>query len=285
MNEVSVIESAPGNLPALTYTQDQVDLIKRMYAKDATNDELAAFVYASKRMNLDIIARQIHFTKRQGKPVFIVAIDGYRLNAERTGQYAPSREPSFTYDANGKVVSATAYVKKFIGGEWHEVAATAFMEEYKPSDDSSGFMWKKMPHNQLAKCAEALALRRAFPKDLGDTITEDEAAQTREPEARKPIEPPKAKVVDAAVEPKGTPAVAETSGKSANPIQGDRYISDAQRKRFYAIWRGAHKTADEVKAKLTEVIGCDDSALIPASKYEALCTWAAQAPDAGSAQE
>lgn len=73
----------------------------------------------------------------------------------------------------------------------------------------------------------------------------------------------------------------------ATPTDGrmDHYISDAQRKRFYAIWKGAHKTADEVKARLTEVIGCEDSALIPASKYEALCTWASLASDAGSAQE
>lgn len=271
MNEVATVEQT-GNLPAITYTRDQVDLIKRMYAKDATDDELAAFMYASKRMNLDIIARQIHFTKRQGKPVFIVAIDGYRLNAERTGQYAPGREPSYTYDAGGKVVSATAYVKKFIGGEWHEVAATAFMEEYKPSDDSSGFMWKKMPHNQLAKCAEALALRRAFPKDLGDTITEEEAAQTREPEARKPIEPPKAKTE------------AAKSDATVNPAPSGNVISEAQGKRFYAIYKGAGKTNEDVAGYLHQNYGISSSREIKKSDYEALCTWAAQKSDPGSAQ-
>ena len=182
--ENAIVERTAG-VPAITYTPEQLALIKRVYAKDATDDELALFVYAAKRLRLDIMARQIHFTKRQGKPVFIVAIDGYRLNAERTGQYAPGKEPSFTYKENGEVLSATAYVKKFIGGEWHEVAATAFMDEYRPSDDGSAFMWKKMPHNQLAKCAEALVLRRAFPNELGDTITEDEAAQQREPGASK----------------------------------------------------------------------------------------------------
>lgn len=196
----AVVVQEPTNMPTISYTKEQLDLIKRTYAKEATDDELALFVYASKRLNLDIIARQLHFTKRDGKPVFITSIDGYRLNAERTRQYAPGKQPSYDYDKDGKVVSATAYVKKFLVGEWHEIAATAFMSEYKPSDPKAAWMWTKMPHNQLAKCAEALALRRAFPKDLGDTVTEDEMAQVREPEARQPIPDPK---------PKETPAEAK----------------------------------------------------------------------------
>lgn len=202
MNEVAFVEDgakhqvseqAQGSFPSITYTRDQLDLIKKTYASEATDDELALFVYASKRLSLDILARQIHFSKFKGKPVFIVSIDGYRLNAERTGKYAPGREPSFSYDKDGELISATAYVKKYIGGEWHECAATAFMAEYRPSNDEKAFMWDKMPHNQLAKCAEALVLRKAFPKDLGDTVTEDEMAQVREPEKTNPIPPPVAK--------------------------------------------------------------------------------------------
>lgn len=253
------LQTAPaGGLPAMTYTREQLDLIKRTYAVGATDDELSLFVYAAKRLRLDILARQIHFTKRQGKPVFIVAIDGYRLNAERTEQYAPGREPSYTYDEKGAVKSATAYGKKFIGGEWHEIAATAFMEEYKPSDAGSAFMWNKMPHNQLAKCAEALMLRRGWPAELGDTITEDEAAQVREPEAKDKIESPKAK------------APINTTAEKSDA----RLITDAQRKRFYAIWKGAGKDPEAVKAHLLEQIGSADSAAIPSDKYQELCDWA-----------
>ena len=189
MNELVQAGQQQSGIPTITYTKEQVALIKRVYAVDASDDELALFVYASKRLRLDIMARQIHFSKRAGKPVFIVAIDGYRLNAERTGQYAPGKEPTYSYNDNGAIVSATAYVKKLIGGEWHECAATAFMAEYLP-DEKQAWMWKKMPHNQLAKCAEALALRRAFPHELSDTVTEDEMAQVREPEQRPPIQQP-----------------------------------------------------------------------------------------------
>ncbi|AXN43429.1 RecT family protein [Mycobacterium marinum] len=36
-------------------------------------------------------------------------------------------------------------------------------------------MWSKMPRNQLAKCAEALALQRAYPDELSGIVLEDAA--------------------------------------------------------------------------------------------------------------
>lgn len=60
--------------------------------------------------------------------------------------------------------------------------------------------------------------------------------------------------------------------KTENMVPG--LISDAQRKRFYAIWKGSGKNESEVRARLNDEIGCDDSAMIPKSKYEALCDWA-----------
>lgn len=222
MNEIATVEGQAG-VPTITYTREQLDLIKRTYAVEATDDELALFVHASKRLSLDILARQIHFTKRAGKVVFIVSIDGYRLNAERTGTYAPGKEPTYAYDDKGAVISATAYGKKFIKGEWHEVAATAFMEEYKP-DEKSDWMWRKMPHNQLAKCAEALMLRKGWPKDLGDTVTEDEMAQVREPGEEKvapPVAKPAAKATPKTTEVEFVPADVEvhkgTSKKTGKP--------------------------------------------------------------------
>lgn len=69
------------------------------------------------------------------------------------------------------------------------------------------------------------------------------------------------------------PAKLSESVPQKNAYSG--LISEPQRKRFYAIWKGAGKNPDDVKAKLREVIGEEDSALIPTAKYEALCEWAA----------
>jgi hypothetical protein len=68
--------------------------------------------------------------------------------------------------------------------------------------------------------------------------------------------------------------IREPEAKKDAPKSNGNLISDAQRKRFYAIWNGAGKTTDEVKAKLVSVIGVADSASIPKDKYDDLCAWA-----------
>lgn len=78
----------------------------------------------------------------------------------------------------------------------------------------------------------------------------------------------------APIEPPRPRAVAQQTQQDPPTQTGGAVISDAQRKRFYAIWKGAGKDPEAVKAKLKESIGSEDSANIPRSKYEELCAWA-----------
>jgi phage recombination protein Bet len=165
------------------FTRDKVDLIKRTVAKGATDDELALFLHQAQRTGLDPLARQIYFQKRRSKSngdqvTILVGIDGYRVVANRTGLYAGNDDPVFDDEANPRKATVTVY--KMIGGQRCPFTATARWEQYYPGD-AQGFMWRKMPHLMLGKCAEALALRKAFPAELSGVYVKEEMDQAGPP--------------------------------------------------------------------------------------------------------
>jgi phage recombination protein Bet len=177
------------------FSRDEMSVIKDVIARGASDVELKMFVAMAQKLGLDPLSKQIHCVKRRARladgsygdaMTIVVGIDGYRLVAERTGRYCPGKAPTYEYDAHGRVTSATAYVLKLAGGSWHEVSAVAFWEEYAQlnKDGQPTAMWSKMPRLMLAKCAEALALRRAFPAELSGVYTDDEMQQaSNEPAA------------------------------------------------------------------------------------------------------
>lgn len=174
---------------------DKMELIRKTICKDATNDELQLFFHACKKNGLDPLMKQIYFVKRGGKGTIQMGIDGYRLIADRTGRYSPGQEPSFTYDKEGKLLSATAHVKKMsLDGTWHVASATAFYNEYKPAYQSD--FWTNKPHIMLSKCAEALALRKAFPKELsGMYVKEEMGNKSLELEDEETVDPTTMEIV------------------------------------------------------------------------------------------
>lgn len=169
MNKVAKIESAIDY-----WTPEQVGVLKRMIAPGLNGDELAIFSHICKRVNLDPFAKQIYGQKRGGRLVIVTGIDGFRLIAERTGKYAPGKDTEFIYDEKGNLNGAKVFVKKQTpDGTWHEVSATALLGEYNANQGC----WKTMPHVMIEKCAEARALRRAFPADLSGIYSQEEMDQ------------------------------------------------------------------------------------------------------------
>lgn len=184
MSQTSEIPRIYPQSPELPEWEHKIDLVRRTVAAGATPDELELFFHQARRAGLDPLAKQIYFVKRQGKGVVQVGIDGLRLIADRTGKYAGSDDS--IYGANnerGYPSAATVTVYKMVSGKRCPFTATARWDEYFPGD-AQGFQWKRMPYAMLGKCAEALALRKAFPADMSGLYVHEEmeqAGETQEP--------------------------------------------------------------------------------------------------------
>lgn len=165
----------------LKFNDEQLKLIKTQIAKDCTNDELSLFLYQCKRTGLDPLTRQIYAIKRSGRMTIQTSIDGFRVIAERSGTYAGQDEPIWIDDEKGLPVKCTVTVYRFSpnGQRYPAGVGVAYFKEYYPNPMN---LQKTMPHTMIAKVAEALALRKAFPQDLSGLYTADEMQQATEPQ-------------------------------------------------------------------------------------------------------
>lgn len=170
------------------WTERQVAALRQLGVERASNGDLAVFMHVAQRTGLDPFARQIYMIERQGKQTLQTGIDGFRLVARRAVDRAGESlsisggewcgEDGVWRDvwlAPSPPAAARVVVKR--GG--HEFVGVALFREYLQTkrDGSPMAQWATRPAGMLAKCAEALALRKAFPMDLAGIYTDDEMGQ------------------------------------------------------------------------------------------------------------
>ena len=192
-------------------TREQVDLLKTTICKDATDDEFSLFLQVCKSKGLDPFTRQIHAVKRwnpstQKKEMAIqIGIDGFRLQAERSGKYLGQDGPYWCGEDgvwSDVWLKSTPPVACKVGIHREGFAAPLYRvcmySEFVQTKDGGmpNAMWHKMPSNQLAKCTEAVALRAAFPHELSGQYAPEEL-----PDEPPPAPQIKATIIEAAPRP------------------------------------------------------------------------------------
>jgi phage recombination protein Bet len=161
------------------FSAERIAIIKKSICPDLTDGEMALFIEVCKRTGLDPFRKQIYAIKRGGKVTHQTSIDGFRVLAQRSGKYAGQLGP-FWCGPDGqwrevwleKDPPAAAKVGVMRVGFVEPVWAVAKFSSYAADN-----LWRKMPEVMIAKCAEALALRKAFPEDASGLYTAEEMAQ------------------------------------------------------------------------------------------------------------
>lgn len=190
------------------FNEAQLAALEQMGVRDAPAGDLAVFFHQARRTGLDPFAKQIYMIGRwtrvktkdeSGRDreryamayTIQVGIEGYRLIADRAARKQcdelefdgpfwcgddmvwhdawPAKTPpnaaKFVVRKNGKPITAVCHYDEYVQTYNDRESGTA-----QPNS-----MWQKMPRNQLAKCAEAAALRRAYPNDFSGVHLEDAA--------------------------------------------------------------------------------------------------------------
>jgi len=165
------------------WTPEQTQLISTTIAPGCSNDELRLFAYACQRTGLDPFSKQIYAIKRGGKMTIQAGIDGLRAIAERTGQLDGSETYWCGEDGTwsdvwlGSKPPAAAKTVIHRKGSQHPFVGVARFADYNAGQG----LWSKMGATMIAKCSEALALRKAFPADMSGVYSTDEMDQAVEP--------------------------------------------------------------------------------------------------------
>lgn len=250
MNAVTKFEA--NALPALQ--MDEAELMTVLQSSlypGASPASIKMVLGYCRATGLDPMQKPVHIVPmwdgktQQMRDVVMPGIGMYRTQAARTGCAGVS-EPDFGPDVTeaigGQQITFPVWCRvtvkrKIATGEIVEFTAKEFWKENyavrggKEKSIAPNAMWTKRPYGQIAKCAEAQALRKAFP-EIGSEPTSDEMAG-------KPINEDFGTTIDA-----GTGEIIAPAKPQLPPYSDEAFAKNLP------VWRGliesGKKTADQI---------------------------------------
>lgn len=177
-------------IPMPTQFDDrQIEIMRQTVAKDVPPAEFSVFLEVCKHRQLNPFNREIYAIMRGNSSsrqmTIQVSIDGFRLLAERSGKYRGQRGPFFCGEDGvwkeewlsnkPPVLAKVGIVRSDFDETIWAIARYGSYVQFK--DGIPTTMWAKMPDILLAKCAEALAIRKTFPLQVAGLYVHEEMMQ------------------------------------------------------------------------------------------------------------
>lgn len=203
MNKKAAAKTAASTAPEVPedafFSAKDREVIRRNYLSKFSENEQELFLTICERTQLDPTLRQIYAIERQEniarnneppkwvtKMIIVTSIEGLRTIAERTGQYEGQTHPEWANkdgvwkdlwlkEGNAPYAAQVGVRRKGFAEPLYGVARfESFVQMTGGKDPRPTRFWMKAPDVMLLKCAEANALRRAFPQQLAGLSIEEE---------------------------------------------------------------------------------------------------------------
>jgi phage recombination protein Bet len=159
--DIEVIEKK-NNIQPISYTRKEIELIKNMYAKNATDEEFALFMYMARVYVLDPLKKEIWCVKYRGQPAQIYASRDGHLKVAHSFK-TKNNEPAFDGMESGtkgsiKEGNLKGWCRVYRKDMSHSFYVEVDFDEY----NTNQALWKTKPKTMIQKVAESQCLRRAF---------------------------------------------------------------------------------------------------------------------------
>lgn len=193
-NAVARVEAPSSALVTREYLNEKRALVRELYAPGTSDLEFEHFIETCASRGLNPLAKQIYCVMRWDNkqkrevPTIQTSIDGYRLIAQRTGEYRGQVGPHWCgpdgvwrevwLDDTPPAAARVGVIRAGFTEPLYGVARWASYVQTTKEGNPTKF-WAAMPDVMLAKVAESLALRKAFPEELSGLYTSEEMAQAQ----------------------------------------------------------------------------------------------------------